>query len=134
MSKSSGRACLRMTAVAAAACSLTFASVQGAFAYQQSVTGNVTSTSSFTTFPASFTAQHDGDDFGYQPTSGIDVEGRWRKCGTSTVGATHTPMVVGLFQTLGTNFKRTTCLHLDLRGLDRTGTSSGTVYYNYSWK
>ena len=97
--------------------------------------GTASSTFNWSSSGADYWNDDPGDDFGFDNTSGIAIDGRWANCLLTKNGATHYD-IYGSGQgrvTLGTGFLTLSCLKLQFRGYSTTGNFSGTVYFNQSW-
>lgn len=123
-----------LVAVAASA-ALVVGSTTPASASTYYTGGKVYSTQAFKTGTTTYYQHHAGDDFAFNVQSGISVDMRWRKCGSShTTGEIKYDIHRNQGRRIiGTNFRRNTCLNLDYRGYIHTGSFGGTTTWNYNF-
>ncbi|AEV81883.1 hypothetical protein ACWT_0869 [Actinoplanes sp. SE50] len=96
--------------------------------------GTTTSITNFTTGSTTYTQDHAGDDIAFDVTSGPAIDMRWVKCSDSSVhGSINYNIGTDGYRVLGTDFKATTCLHLQFRGFTSTGAFRGVTYWDYNF-
>jgi len=95
--------------------------------------GSAGSTTDFTIGGTWYYQNHDGDDIGFNRTSGIAIDMRWAACSLSGgTGAIKYNLHGEGARIIGTNFVEGACFKFHYRGYSTTGSFNGTTYWNYN--
>jgi hypothetical protein len=91
----------------------------------------------WTTGTHQYPQTHNGDDIGFDLSSGIRIDARWRTCDGSSTDASidYNLTTTEGRRTIGYGFYAGTCLLLQYRPAEGSGTDvfAGYVHWDYSW-